>query len=106
MKGEEKLWRILQDKLETLRAGGRLVEAMRIGETALELAQRIFPKNDPSLALSHERLGQMHEQRGDVAEAKTHLVRAFRIVTGTEVGPFATATESRLIAPPVMLRIS
>ncbi len=70
MKGEEKLWRILQEKLETLRAGGRLAEAMRVGQTALELAKRVFSESDPSLALSYERLGQMHEQRGDRVEAK------------------------------------
>ena len=73
MKGEENLWRILQDKLETLRAGGRLAEALRIGQTALELAQRTFPENDPALALSYERLGQMHDQCGARAEAKSVL---------------------------------
>lgn len=84
MKGEEKLWRILQDKLETLRAGGRLAEAMRIGETALELAQRAFPGNDPAIALSYERLGQMYDQRGERAEAKASLAQALRIVENIE----------------------
>ena len=70
MKGEERLWRILQDKLETLRAGGRLPEAMRVGQSALELAQRVFPENDPSLALSYEHVGQMHDQRGDRDEGE------------------------------------
>ena len=60
MKGEEKLWQILLDKLETLRAGHRFPEAIRVGEKALELARRIFPNDHPSLALSYERLGQIH----------------------------------------------
>ena len=38
MKGEEKLWSILNDKLDTLRAGNRLPEAIRVAETALDLA--------------------------------------------------------------------
>ena len=84
MKGEKNLWRILQDKLETLRAEGRLSEAIRVGERALELAQRIFPENDPSLALSYERLGQMYDQRGERAEANAALARAFRIVERIE----------------------
>ena len=85
MKGEERLWRILQDNLETLRAGGRLPEAMRVGQSALELAQRIFPENDPSLALSYERVGQMHDQRGDRAKAKADLAQgALRIVERIE----------------------
>ena len=59
MKGEEKLWAILNDKLDTLRAGNRLPEAIRVAETALELAKRAFDDNHVSLALSFERLGQL-----------------------------------------------
>ena len=84
MKGEEKLWRILQDKLEMLRAGSRLPEALRVGETALELAQRIFPEDHPSLALSYERLGQIHDQQGNHGEAKVLLEKALRIIDAIE----------------------
>jgi len=84
VKGEEKLWRILQDKLEMLRAGNRLAEALRVGETALDLAQRTFPENHPSLAQSYERLGQIHDQRGDDGEAKVFLGKALRIIEGIE----------------------
>ena len=41
MKGEEKLWNILNDKLETLRASSRLPEAIRVAETLLELAKPV-----------------------------------------------------------------
>jgi len=43
MKGEEQLWSILNDKLDTLRASNRLPEAIRVAETALEVAKRAFP---------------------------------------------------------------
>ena len=36
MKGEEKLWAILNDKLDNLRATNRLPQAIRVAETALE----------------------------------------------------------------------
>ena len=59
MKGEEKLWSILNDKLETLRAGNRLPEAIRVAETALDLAKRTFVEDESSLAFSYEKLGQL-----------------------------------------------
>ena len=43
MKGDEKLWGILNDKLDMLRASNRLPEAIRVAQTALDLAQRAFP---------------------------------------------------------------
>ena len=43
MKGDEKLWAILNDKLEMLRGTERLPESIRIAETALDLARRAFP---------------------------------------------------------------
>jgi tetratricopeptide (TPR) repeat protein len=80
VKGEERLWRILNDKLETLRAGNRFPEAIRVGEKALEVARRLFAKNDVSLALSYERLGRLYDQEGSRAEAKPYLVKALQIV--------------------------
>ena len=84
MKGEEKLWQILQDKLEMLRAGNRLPEALRVGDTTLEMAQRIFPADHPSLALSYERLGRIHDQQGNHGEAKVLLEKALRIIHAIE----------------------
>ena len=46
MKGDEKLWGILNDKLDMLRASNRLPEAIRVAETALDLAQRAFQPGD------------------------------------------------------------
>ena len=65
MKGNEKLWGILNDKLEMLRASNRLPEAIRIAETALDLAQRAFEPGDKNYTLSLEKLGQLHDQAGD-----------------------------------------
>lgn len=79
MKGEAQLWQILNDKLETLRAGGRFPEAIRVGETALELASRIFTENDPSLGTSYERLGLLFDEHGRRELAKPYLARALRI---------------------------
>jgi tetratricopeptide (TPR) repeat protein len=84
VKGEEKLWEILLDKLETLRAGHRFNEAARVGEKALELARRVFPENHPSLALSYERVGQIYDQLASRSQAKPYLVRALRIVERAE----------------------
>src|SRR6267143_675901 len=70
MKGEEKLWSIINDKLDTLRAGNRLPEAIRVAETLLELAKRTFGDDENALALSYEKLGQLLDQSGDRAKAK------------------------------------
>jgi hypothetical protein len=57
MKGEEKLWTILNDKLDTLRATNQLPQAIRVAETALEIAKRAFSGTDLPLATSFEKLG-------------------------------------------------
>ncbi|MGH8163846.1 MAG: tetratricopeptide repeat protein, partial [Rhodanobacteraceae bacterium] len=84
MKGEAQLWRILGDKFDTLRAGRRYTEATRVAETALEIATRIFPQNDPSLGLSYERLGQIFDQQGQRAEARPYLAKALQIAEAAE----------------------
>jgi hypothetical protein len=76
MKGDLKLWGILNDKLDMLRASNRIPEAIRIAETVLTLAQRGFKPGDPNYTLSLERLGQLHDQAGDRAAAKPYLVKA------------------------------
>src|SRR5437762_2503404 len=85
MKGEEKLWEILNDKLETLRASSRLPEAIRVAETLLELAKRTFGEDDNTLALSYEKLGQLLDQSGDRAKAK-HYLHALQIYE-KQLGP-------------------
>ena len=82
MKGEEKLWVILNDKLETLRATNSLHEAIRVGESALEVAKRTFSTTQIELALSYEKLGLLHDQNGDRTAAKSHLVNAHRLFEG------------------------
>jgi hypothetical protein len=67
MKGEEKLWNILNEKLDTLRASNRLPEAIRVAETVLDLAKRTFDETQTPLALSFEKLGQLLDQSGDRA---------------------------------------
>src|SRR5438552_17599075 len=80
MKGEEKLWSILNDKLETLRASSRLPEAIRVAETLLELAKRTFGDDDNSLALSYEKLGTLLDQSGDRVKAKPYLLKAHGVL--------------------------
>ena len=80
MKGEEKLWGILNDKLDTLRASNRLPEAIRVAETVLDLAKRTFEEGDPSLALSFEKLGQLLDQSGDRIAAKPYLLKSHAIL--------------------------
>src|SRR3954462_2016328 len=80
MKGDEKLWQILNDKLEMLRASDNLPEALRVAETAFELAQRAFPPDSQQLAFSCERLGQLRDQGGDRAGAKPILERAHALL--------------------------
>jgi tetratricopeptide (TPR) repeat protein len=53
---------------------------VRVGETALELAQRVFPANDPSVALSYEQLGDLFDQLGDQARARPALAKALLIL--------------------------
>ena len=80
MKGEEKLWGILNDKLETLRASNRLPEAIRIAETLLELAKRTFGEDDKALAISYEKLGTLLDQAGDRVKAKPYLLKAHAVL--------------------------
>src|SRR5436853_555464 len=80
MKGEEKLWSILNDKLDTLRASGRLPESIRVAETLLELAKRTFGDDDNALALSYEKLGQLLDQSGDHVKAKPYLLKAHGVL--------------------------
>src|SRR5216117_705661 len=80
MKGEERLWTILNDKLDTLRATNRLPEAIRIAETAVEIAKRAFKGNETPLAISFEKLGQLLEQKGDYTAAEANLLKAHAIL--------------------------
>src|SRR5437660_10802223 len=80
MKGEEKLWEILNDKLETLRASSRLPEAVRVAQTLLELAKRTFGDDENALAVSYEKLGQLLDQSGDRAKAKPYLLTAHAVL--------------------------
>jgi tetratricopeptide (TPR) repeat protein len=79
MKGEEHLWGVLNDKLDTLRATNQLPEAIRVGQSALEIAKRSFGAADIRLAQSYETLGLLHDQTGDRSGAKAYLVNAHRI---------------------------
>ena len=80
MKGEQRLWSILNDKLDTLRASNRLPEAIRVAETALEVAKRAFPGAGSPLATSFEKLGELFDQKGDRASAKAYLLKAHAIL--------------------------
>src|SRR4026207_102293 len=80
MKGEEHLWGVLNDKLETLSATNHLAQAIRVGESALEIAQRSFGAGDARLAVSYEKLGLLHEQKGNRSGAKAYLVNAPRLL--------------------------
>jgi len=81
MKGEEHLWGVLNDKLDTLRATNQMAEAIRVGKSALEIAKRSFGMADIRLARSYETLGLLHEQNGDRSGAKVYLVNAHRILS-------------------------
>src|SRR5438045_9127254 len=80
MKGEEKLWSSLNDKLETLRASSRLPGAIRVAETLLELAKRTFGDDDNALAISYEKLGTLLDQAGDRVKAKPYLLKAHGVL--------------------------
>src|ERR1043166_460555 len=80
MKGEERLWTILNDKLDTLHAANRLPQAIRVAETALEVAKRAFKGSETPLATSFEKLGQLLEQKGDYTAAEAYLLKAHAIL--------------------------
>jgi tetratricopeptide (TPR) repeat protein len=84
VKGDEKLWAILNDKLDLLRNMGQIPEAIRMAEKALELARRAFPETSRECALSLEKLGQLHDQAGDRRAAKEPLLEAHRLLTKAE----------------------
>lgn len=81
VKGDEKLWAILNDKLDMLRGTERLPEAIRVAEAALDLAKRAFTADHANIALSLEKLGQLHDQAGDRAAARPYLLRAHAVLT-------------------------
>src|SRR5437773_10642689 len=76
MKGEERLWTILNDKLDNLHAANRLPQAIRVAETALEVAKRAFKGSEIPPATSFEKLGQVLEQKGDYIAAEPYLLKA------------------------------
>jgi tetratricopeptide (TPR) repeat protein len=80
MKGEQKLWDILNDNIETLRASNRLPEAIRVAESALELAKRALNDDPAALAVSYEKLGQLLDQAGDRGAAKPYLLKAHQML--------------------------
>src|SRR5213592_1587154 len=80
MKGEEKLWSILNEKLDTLCATNRLPQAIRVAETALEVAKRAFAGAELPLAISFEKLGQLLDQKGDRAAAKAYLLKSHSVL--------------------------
>ena len=80
MKGEQKLWDILNEKLETLRASNRLPEAIRVAESALDLAKRAFTDDPGSLAISYEKLGMLLDQAGDRTAAKPYLLKTHQLL--------------------------
>ncbi|PYL06392.1 MAG: hypothetical protein DME33_13920 [Verrucomicrobia bacterium] len=80
MKGEQRLWSILNDKLDTLRAANRLPEAIRVAETALEVAKRAFKGSESPLAASFEKLGQLLEQKGDYTAAQPCFLKVHAIL--------------------------
>jgi len=81
MKGEEHLWGVLNDKLDTLCATNQMAEAIRVGQSALEIAKRSFGMTDIRLARSYDKLGELYERKGDRSGAKTYLVNAHRILS-------------------------
>src|SRR5438046_9852974 len=81
MKGEEHLWGVLNDKLDTLLATNQMAEAIRVGQSALERAKRSFGMTGIRLARSYEKVGILHEQKGDRSAAKAYLVNAHRILS-------------------------
>lgn len=83
-KGDEKLWAILNDKLETLRATNSVDEAIRVGESALELAKRTFPESRAELAQSYENVGLLHDQKGDHQTARSYFLDAHRLFERAE----------------------
>src|SRR6202011_3814405 len=64
----------------TLRASNRLPEAVRVAETALDLAKRAFLDDHASLALSFEKLGLLLDQSGDRVSAKPYLLKAHALL--------------------------
>lgn len=75
-KGEEKLWNILNDKLDMLRTSGRYPEAVRVAETIVDLGKRAFIDDPGRLSISYEKLGQLLDQSGDRVAAKPYLLKA------------------------------
>jgi tetratricopeptide (TPR) repeat protein len=80
VKGERHLWSVLNDKLEMLRANDQLPEAIRVGESVLELAQRSFTPADPELAASYEKLASLLQQKGDHPAARLYLAEAYKVL--------------------------
>lgn len=84
MKGDEKLWAILNDKLDLLRGMGQLPEAIRVAESAAELARRAFPPGHSCYALSLKTLGELYDQTGDSVAATKVLAKAHCLLEAGE----------------------
>jgi len=72
---------------EVLELEGRWVEATKVTEKALNIAERVIGKEDVSFAILLKKLGELHRRSGSYTQAEPVFLRALAIVEraqGTE----------------------
>ena len=76
---QEKLWKELNDKANNLYQQGRYSEAVSVAKEALKIAEEIFGKDHPGVALSLNNLAELYYSQGKYAEAEPLYKRALEI---------------------------
>ena len=69
---QEKLWKELHSRFDTLYQRGRYGEAAKVVEEVLKVAENTFGPDHPNVALSLNNLALVYQAQGRYAEAESH----------------------------------
>jgi tetratricopeptide (TPR) repeat protein len=85
--GQEELWKELNDKANKLYQQRRHSEAVSVAKEALKIAEEIFGKDHPGVALSLNNLASLYCSQGKYSKAEPLYKRALEIYEKV-LGPY------------------
>ena len=79
LQAQTESWTVVNERFKQQYAAGRYQEAMRSGDTALQLALRLHGKNHENYGKSLQNLGVLYFSLGDYPKASIHFTEALRV---------------------------